>query len=98
MRPAPLYPENPGGHGCVSSAVAEILEELVGRGRLDLEIRSDVTDATRHYDDADAWLDDVVDARIRLAIHVRDGMDDAREIGCGVTGAVADSESGSAHR
>lgn len=98
LRPAPPYPENPSGHGCVSSAVAETLEELVGRGRLDLEIRSTVTDTTRHYDDADAWLDDVVDARIWLGIHFRDGMDDAREIGCGVAGAVAGSGFGSAHR
>ena len=55
-----------------------------------MEIRSAVTDTTRVYDDAEAWLDDVTNARIRLGIHFRDAMDDAREIGTGVAGAVAD--------
>jgi hypothetical protein len=90
LRPAPPYPENPSGHGCVSAAVAGTLEELFGEGALDMEIRSTVTDTARHYDDADAWLDDVVNARIWLGFHFRDAMDDAREIGRGVADAVTD--------
>ncbi|MGY1644107.1 vanadium-dependent haloperoxidase [Geodermatophilus sp. SYSU D00703] len=90
LRQAPPYPENPSGHGCVSSAVAETLEELFGEGTLDMEIRSTVTNTARHYDDADAWLDDVVNARIWLGIHFRDAMDDALEIGRRVADAVTD--------
>ena len=90
LRPAPPYPDNPSGHGCVSSAVAETLEELFGRGQLDMEIHSAVTNTTRVYDDAEAWLDDVTNARIWLGYHFRDAMDDGREIGTGVADAVAD--------
>jgi hypothetical protein len=90
LRPSPPYPDNPSGHGCVSSAVAGTLEELFGPGQLDMAIRSTVTNTTRVYDDAEAWLDDVTDARIWLGIHFRDAMDDAREIGTGVADAVVD--------
>jgi hypothetical protein len=97
LRPAPPYPENPSGHGCLSSAVATTLEELFGAGDVDMEIRSEVTGTTRHYDTEEAWLDDVVDARIMLGIHFRDAMDDAREIGRAVSDAVVDCRAGSTH-
>ncbi len=97
LRPAPPYPENPSGHGCLSSAVATTLENLFGTGGVDVDIRSTVTGATRHYDTAEAWLDDVVDARIWLGIHFRDGMDDARDIGRRVADAV-DCRFRSTHR
>jgi hypothetical protein len=90
LRPAPPYPEWPSGHGCVSSAVAETLEELFGRGEVDLDVRSEVTGTTRHYDSEEAWLDDVVNARIWLGIHFRDAMDDARDIGNQVADHVVD--------
>jgi hypothetical protein len=90
LRPAPPYPENPSGHGCVSSAVAGTLEGLFGRGQVDMAVHSAVTDTTRAYDDADTWVDEVVDARIWLGIHFRDAMDDSREIGSGVAEAVLD--------
>ena len=92
LRPAPPYPDNPSGHGCVSSAVAETLEELFGRGQVDMEVRSGVTNTTRSYDDAGLWLGDVTDARTWLGFHFRDAMDDAREIGCDVAHAVVDHE------
>jgi hypothetical protein len=88
LRPAPPYPEYPSGHGCLSSAVAESLENLFGRGDVDMAIRSEVTGTTRHYDSEEAWLDDVVDARIWLGIHFRDAMEDAREIGRAVADDV----------
>jgi hypothetical protein len=46
-----------------------------------MDIRSQVTGTTRHYDSEDAWLDEVVDARIWLGLHFRDGMDDGRTLG-----------------
>lgn len=66
------------------------MEELFGPGQLDMAIRSSVTNTTRVYDDAEAWLDDVADARVWLGVHVRDSVDDGREIGSGVADAVAD--------
>ncbi|MGY1637795.1 vanadium-dependent haloperoxidase [Geodermatophilus sp. SYSU D00742] len=94
LRAAPPYPESPSGHGCVSSAVAESLEELFGRGRVDMVIRSNVTNTTRTYDDEEAWLDEVTQARIWLGIHFRDAMDDARQIGRAVADEVVDRGSG----
>jgi hypothetical protein len=87
---APPYPENPSGHGCLSSAVAQALEELFGTGRLDMDIHSQVTGTTRHYDTEEAWVDDVVGARIWFGIHFRDAMDDARAIGHEVADTVVD--------
>jgi hypothetical protein len=55
-----------------------------------MAIRSSVTNTTRVYDDAEAWLDDVADARVWLGVHFRDSVDDGREIGSGVADAVAD--------
>jgi hypothetical protein len=93
FRPAPPYPEYPSGHGCISSATAEALEELFGKGNLDMTITSTVPEVagqTRHYDDADEWLADVTDARIFLGYHFRDGMDDAVVLGEAVAEHVVD--------
>jgi len=93
LRPAPAYPEYPSGHGCVSSGTAQALANLFGKGHLDMDIVSltpEVMGTTRHYDSADAWLDDVVDARIFLGIHFRDAMDDARDVGRAVADHVVD--------
>jgi hypothetical protein len=49
-----------------------------------------VTETTRDYDSADAWVDEVVDARIWLGIHFRDAMDDAVAIGREVSDRVVD--------
>jgi hypothetical protein len=93
LRPAPAYPEYPSGHGCVSSGTAQALENLFGEGDVDMDIRSltpEVAGTTRHFDDADEWLDGVVDARIFLGIHFRDAMDDARGVGREVADHVVD--------
>jgi hypothetical protein len=101
LRPAPPYPDNPSGHGCVSSAVAGALEGLFGEGSVDMDIPSRAldaepdVDAVRHYDSADAWLADVTNARIWLGFHFRDAMDDAREIGRNVAETVLGCTSGS---
>ena len=93
FRPAPAYPEYPSGHGCVTSATSEALEELFGQD-LDLDIQqkdaAGVVLATRHYDDADDWQDDVTDARIFLGYHFRDGMDDSLKVGECVAEHVVD--------
>ena len=93
FKAAPLYPEYPSGHGCVTSATAETLEELLGEPLdIDLQLKdaAGVVLATRHYDDADQWQADVTDARIFLGYHFRDGMDDSLEVGEGVAEHVVD--------
>jgi hypothetical protein len=100
LRPAPPYPEYPSGHACVSSGVAQALENLFREGEVDMIITSltpEVTGATRPYDSEDAWLDDVTDARIFLGIHFRDAMDDARAVGRAVADEVVDCWFSPAH-
>ena len=55
-----------------------------------VSLTPEVTGATQHYDSADAWLDDVVKARIFLGIHFRDAMDDGRRLGRTVADHVVD--------
>lgn len=88
LRPAPPYPEYASGHACVSAAVASALEILYGWGMVDMDLRSGVTGDLRHYDSEQAWLDDVVDARIWLGFHFRDAMDDGRLLGAQVADQV----------
>lgn len=91
LRPSPPYPEYPSGHACISGGVAGALEALYGVGGVDTVVRSLVTGTSRHYDSEDAWLDDVVDGRIFLGFHFRDGMDDGRRIGTETAGRVVDA-------
>jgi hypothetical protein len=101
LRPAPPYPEYPSGHVCVSSGVAQALENLFGEGEVDMIIRSltpEVTGATRPYRSEEAWLDDVTDARIFLGIHFRDAMDDGRAVGRAVADKVVDRWFSPSHR
>ena len=81
LRPSPPYPEYPSGHACLSGGVAGALEALYGAGGVDTVVESLVTGTSRHYDSEDAWLNDVVDGRIYLGFHFRDGMEDGRQIG-----------------
>lgn len=81
LRPSPPYPEYPSGHACLSGGVSGALEALYGEGNVDTVVASLVTGTSRHYDSEDEWMTDVVDGRIFLGFHFRDGMDDGRQIG-----------------
>lgn len=85
---SPPYPEYPSGHACISAGVARALENLFGKGAVDMDIRNAASGTVRHYDTEQAWLDEVVDARIWLGIHFRDAMDDGRSIGRQVADSV----------
>jgi hypothetical protein len=109
FRPSPPYPEYPSGHGCVSSAIAQALENLFGEGQVDLVIHSLTPELaptpalteparTRIYNSEDTWLDDVTDARIFLGIHFRDALDDARAVGRAVADKVVDRWFSPRHR
>ena len=77
----PPYPDYTSGHACISAGVARALENLFGTGAVDMDIRNAASGVVRRYDTEQAWLDEVVDARIWLGIHFRDAMDDGRSIG-----------------
>jgi hypothetical protein len=93
LRPNPPYPDYASGHACVSSAVANSLEELFGGGRLDVDILSappGLPVTARHYDSAGPWLDEAGNARVWLGIHFRDAIDDGRDLGARVSEYVVD--------
>jgi hypothetical protein len=85
LRPSPPYPDYTSGHACVSSGVANALENLFGAGNVHMSIESKPPNVpavpNREYASADPWLDQVMDARVMLGLHFRDAMDDGRELG-----------------
>jgi hypothetical protein len=77
----PPYPDWPSGLGAVAGAMAATLPELNGDGTLDLNITSAAAGVTRHYDDPEAFVQDVVDARVWLGIHFRTADEVGAEMG-----------------
>ena len=68
----PPYPDYVSGYNAVAASASRALEELFGRGHLNLTLISTaVPGAVRHYDSGRALRSDVVDARVWLGIHFR---------------------------
>jgi hypothetical protein len=69
----PNHPEYPSAHGCLSSAVAETLQRLIGPS-IDFDVTSAVTGTTRHFATA-AQLDrEIVGARVWGGIHFENSV------------------------
>ncbi|WP_157615991.1 vanadium-dependent haloperoxidase [Rhizobacter sp. Root404] len=82
--PTPNHPEYPAAHGCVSSATAESLREFYGTKKLSFDWDSTVASAvqkTRHYDSTDAFLRDIVDARVYGGMHYRNSGEAGVQLG-----------------
>lgn|SRR5829696_1326691 len=74
----PNHPEYPGAHGTNTSAIAEVLSELLGTDNIDVDIHGFSAaglpgnlDAVRHYDTANELRSEVVNARLWGGIHYR---------------------------
>jgi hypothetical protein len=82
--PTPNHPEYPAAHGCVSSATAESLREFYGTKKLSFDWDSTVASVvqkTRHYDSTDAFLRDIVDARVYGGMHYRNSGEAGVQLG-----------------
>jgi hypothetical protein len=74
----PNHPEYPGAHGTNTSAMAEVFSEFLGTDNIDLDIHgfdaagpAGNLNAVRHYDTADEFRSEVVNARLWGGIHYR---------------------------
>ncbi|WP_308315440.1 vanadium-dependent haloperoxidase [Streptomyces sp. ISL-100] len=82
----PPHPEYISGHAAVAGAVLRTVAGVLGTSRLDLNVRSEAIATTRHYEHADRFNKDMVDARVWGGIHFRS----ADIAGCEAGNRVAD--------
>ena len=72
---APPHPEYPSGHGCLTSAEAEVLATFFGTNRIEIDLTSTVPNLLqpqRHYARVADLTQEVMDARVWGGIHFRD--------------------------
>jgi len=82
MITTPPYPEYPSGYNAFNSTVVHGLKELFETRHLQLTLTTTApSGGERHYDCADALLQDVVDARVWQGIHFRTADIAAKEMG-----------------
>ncbi|MGW7051630.1 vanadium-dependent haloperoxidase [Streptomyces sp. NPDC054887] len=67
----PPHPEYISGHAAVAGAVMRTAAGVLGTSRVDLYVRSEAVATTRHYEYADEFNRDMVDARVWGGIHFR---------------------------
>ncbi|MGW1023845.1 vanadium-dependent haloperoxidase [Streptomyces sp. NPDC002577] len=67
----PPHPDYISGHTTVTGAVTRTLTGILGTSHLDLNMSSEATRTTRHYEFADQLNRDMVDARVWAGIHFR---------------------------
>ncbi|MEU2516774.1 vanadium-dependent haloperoxidase [Streptomyces syringium] len=67
----PAHPDYLSGHATWGGALMRTLTEILGTPRVDLHITSEATHSTRHYEYADQYNRDVINARIWGGIHSR---------------------------
>jgi hypothetical protein len=67
----PPHPDYISGHATVTGAVTQTLSEILGSMRLDLNIPSEATGTTRHYEFADRLNEDMINARVWAGIYFR---------------------------
>ncbi|MEU5365163.1 vanadium-dependent haloperoxidase [Streptomyces sp. NPDC005925] len=69
--PTPPHPDYLSGHATWGGALMRALETLFGTSRVDLDIPSAGTGTVRHYENAEDYVRDVIDARVWAGIHTR---------------------------
>jgi hypothetical protein len=71
----PPHPEYPSAHSCYTAAQAEVFVEVLGTQRIELELTStapNVLQRTRHYENANDLVQEIIDARVWGGIHYRE--------------------------
>ncbi|MFE7773597.1 vanadium-dependent haloperoxidase [Streptomyces sp. NPDC057445] len=67
----PPHPDYVSGHAAVAGAVTRTLTGILGTAHIDLDISSELTGTTRHYEYADQLNEDMINARVWAGIHSR---------------------------
>jgi hypothetical protein len=71
----PAHPEYPSAHGCVTSAIAEVLTDVLRTQEIEVDIPSTVPGIpTRHFSTAKDLVKDVINARVWGGIHYRESV------------------------
>jgi hypothetical protein len=70
----PNHPEYPAAHGCLTSAMAEVLTEFLGTKRIAVTLTSTTvpTMPTRHFERARDLREEIIEARLWGGMHYRD--------------------------
>jgi hypothetical protein len=71
----PPHPEYPSAHSCYTAAQAEVFVEVLGTQRIELDLTStapNVLQRTRHYENANDLVQEIIDARVWGGIHYRE--------------------------
>jgi hypothetical protein len=68
----PSFPEHPSGHGCVSSAVVNVLQDFFGTDRVAFDVSSPrFPGQPRHFERFSHLIDEIIEARVWGGIHFR---------------------------
>lgn len=86
----PNHPEYPSAHGCVSSALGEVLAKVLGTRNLNIDIQGSVNGgstlaATRHFNTAEELDNEIVNARVWIGFHYRHSVEDGIKLGQNVS-------------
>lgn len=82
----PPHPDYISGHAAVAGAVLRTAAGVLGTSHLGLNVRSEATSTIRHYEHADRFNQDMVDARVWGGIHFRS----ADVAGCAAGSRIGD--------
>jgi hypothetical protein len=82
------HPEFPSGHSCFTGAVTEGLARYFGTRKVAITITSTPIKATRRYEDVDAVVADVTEARILSGLHFRQSMLAGTKLGADIAAEV----------
>jgi len=78
----PNFPEHPSGHGCVTGAVVNALQEFFGRDKIAFDVSSPrFPGRPRHFERFSDVLEEIIDARVWGGIHFRTADTQGAEIG-----------------
>jgi PAP2 superfamily len=77
----PNHPEFPATHGCVTGAVARIVQLYFGTPHVKLTINSSVTNTARTFTDVRDWENEVFWARIYAGFHYRHSLHEGFRLG-----------------
>ncbi|MGN6799952.1 MAG: vanadium-dependent haloperoxidase [Gaiellaceae bacterium] len=89
----PNHPEYPAAHGCLTSAVTDVIANVLGTPNIDVTIwganaGSSALQATRHFDTVKQVQDQVIDARVWAGLHFRSSVVAGESLGNQVAGWV----------
>jgi hypothetical protein len=82
----PNHPEYPSAHGCVTSALGEVMAKVLGTRNVNLDIQGSINGgstlaATRHFNTVEELDNEMVNARVWIGFHYRDSVEDGIKLG-----------------